>query len=463
MLYRQLLFKEYDIIHNLSHPNIVPCKDFVQHPEFGDCIIMDFIQGQNLRSFINNSKLLSGKQYFSIVKRIAFQLAEAIVYFHSFQIVHRDLKPENIMITDNGHNVKVIDFGLSDTDSYLVLKQPAGTLRYMAPELLNDEIRSDSRSDIYSYGAILLELFSDPRFGLKARPYLRLARQCMLPITNRIQKADEIVSQIKGLEQGVSKQRLTVYFIICLLALSLCLTFFLRNQNTALLRGTDIPLAEIDSITLGFSPEDKQAFSMALMEFETKVRPQLQLPIQQTLEQRDDFLHAFTPDSLLEISAVDFSLENPKGFCRRLRDEMTFLGDMSTLSADYFEASIDPDTQIDSLQSSLVFMISSIYHNDFDFKPVFKNSELFYYRLAAIYFPDQHLPLIDDQQNQYILLSMVPDINRREQLSSACQGDVKAMLMELRRRYSAFSQWSLPEYAWFLTHYFPISQNNLQY
>lgn len=57
------------------------------------------------------------------------QTCAALDYIHRRQIIHRDLKPENIMLTGNGGNVKLIDFGYSDTDSYAVLKQPAGTRR----------------------------------------------------------------------------------------------------------------------------------------------------------------------------------------------------------------------------------------------------------------------------------------------------------------------------------------------
>ena len=71
--------------------------------------------------------------------------------------MHRDLKPENILVTYNGQNVKVIDFGLSDADSYNVFKAPAGTKAYASPELLAGE-SVDSRTDIWSLGVIINEI-----------------------------------------------------------------------------------------------------------------------------------------------------------------------------------------------------------------------------------------------------------------------------------------------------------------
>lgn len=80
-----------------------------------------------------------------------------LVYIHRKQIVHRDLKPENILISHNGGNVKVIDFGFSDSDNYAVNKVKAGTAAYTSPEMLA-EGGGDSSTDIYSLGVIIREM-----------------------------------------------------------------------------------------------------------------------------------------------------------------------------------------------------------------------------------------------------------------------------------------------------------------
>ena len=68
-------------------------------------------------------------------------------YMHAKQIVHRDINPLNIMITHRGGDVKLIDFGLSASETFCVLKLPAGTRGYMASEQLQPDAQSDPSAD----------------------------------------------------------------------------------------------------------------------------------------------------------------------------------------------------------------------------------------------------------------------------------------------------------------------------
>ena len=151
--YIELLRKEFDLAAQFDHPNIVKAFFKETNPEMGPCIVMEYIDGIPLDEFLANKP---SKQ---IRCKMIDQLADALAYIHGKQILHRDLKPSNILVTRNGNNVKVIDFGLSDADDYFILKQKAGTLKYMAPEQLDPDGVIDCRCDIYAFGLLLRKLF----------------------------------------------------------------------------------------------------------------------------------------------------------------------------------------------------------------------------------------------------------------------------------------------------------------
>lgn len=161
-LYRQLLFKEFEIGYSASHPNIVQTLGLERVPGVGRSIVLEYVDGQSLREVMEAGELTTTQ-----FRKILSQVCSALSYLHGRQIIHRDIKPENILITRNGGNVKLIDFSLSDVDSYAVLKGPAGTRRYAAPELLRNE-PADAKVDVYALGKIM-----DETGALR-----RLARRC---------------------------------------------------------------------------------------------------------------------------------------------------------------------------------------------------------------------------------------------------------------------------------------------
>ena len=169
--YIELLKKEFDLGAQLDHPNIVKILAKEIDPEIGPCIVMEYVDGVTLDEF------LDGKPSVAARKKVVEQLVDVLVYIHGKQIIHRDLKPSNILITRNGNNVKIIDFGLSDSDDYAVLKQPAGTLKYMAPEQKESDVKVDGRVDIYAFGLLLKEIFP--------HRYQHIAAKCSHPDRER--------------------------------------------------------------------------------------------------------------------------------------------------------------------------------------------------------------------------------------------------------------------------------------
>jgi len=162
--YQVILQKEYEITSQLQHPMVVSAFSLEEVENLGLCIVMEWIDGITLKEWLANGKHTRKQR-----RHVAEMLLEVVMYVHSRQTQHRDLKPSNIMLAHDGLHLKLIDFGLSDTDSYSILKTPAGTEGYMAPE---------GSSDIYSLGCILREL----RIGWLSR---MVARKCCAPLFRR--------------------------------------------------------------------------------------------------------------------------------------------------------------------------------------------------------------------------------------------------------------------------------------
>src|SRR5258706_2028302 len=150
----------------LNHPNIVTIHEVGTDPEGAPYIVMEHIDGKDLRSYINDGPLQSKK-----LLDIAAQIADGLAAAHERGILHRDLKPENLMVTNDGF-VKILDFGLAkiirpapdDGDVTAQLEMPGttpgtilGTVGYMSPEQATGR-QLDFRSDQFALGAILYEL-----------------------------------------------------------------------------------------------------------------------------------------------------------------------------------------------------------------------------------------------------------------------------------------------------------------
>ncbi len=109
--------KEYEITSQLQHPMIVSVFSLEEVEGLGLCIVMEWIEGLTLKEW-----LVQGNHSRKQRRHVADMLMEALAYVQSRQTQHRDLKPSNIMLTHDGQHLKLIDFGLSDTDSHTILK-----------------------------------------------------------------------------------------------------------------------------------------------------------------------------------------------------------------------------------------------------------------------------------------------------------------------------------------------------
>ena len=146
-----LIKREYEIGANLSHPHIATIFAYETNTPVGEGIVMEYVDGTTLNDY------LATNPSFQTRKKIVAQLLDAVRYLHIKGVVHNDLKPENILISNKGENVKLIDFGLSDTDAFYLSKTLGCTPAYASPELLA-QLDIDIRSDIYSLGLLIKDI-----------------------------------------------------------------------------------------------------------------------------------------------------------------------------------------------------------------------------------------------------------------------------------------------------------------
>ena len=149
--------KEINLLKNLDHPNIVKFYDFFEE-EDNIYLMMEFLEGCTLKQYIQKTEIISENNARIIIK----QLLTALSYLHyACDICHRDIKPENIMFKEKNdiNSLKLLDFGLSlenfESKNYL---ENCGTLVYMAPELLINNIKYTKGVDVWSVGIILYML-----------------------------------------------------------------------------------------------------------------------------------------------------------------------------------------------------------------------------------------------------------------------------------------------------------------
>lgn len=208
--HEQALRKEFNIGYQLEHPHICRTVGWEQITGLGNCILLEYIDGITLKDFMEQGKLTSELAY-----KLLTELCGALQYLHSKQIIHRDLKPSNILITHNGNNVKLIDFSLSDCDDYDVLKIPAGTRYYLAPEALQTNTALDLRADLYSLGVIIGEMTSI----VKERKLTAISRKC----TQR--KPERRYNSANGVVAALERKRYPAYWYVAASVIVVALFF----------------------------------------------------------------------------------------------------------------------------------------------------------------------------------------------------------------------------------------------
>ncbi len=141
---------------SLTHPHIVDIFDVGEEDEL-HYLVMEYIEGQTLKKFIQDNGALTPEQALPIMQQIVSAIANA----HHNGIVHRDVKPQNILMDSDG-NVKITDFGIAmalSATAHTKTNSVIGTVHYLSPEQARGGMAT-KKSDIYSLGIVFYELLS---------------------------------------------------------------------------------------------------------------------------------------------------------------------------------------------------------------------------------------------------------------------------------------------------------------
>jgi tetratricopeptide (TPR) repeat protein len=153
--FRQRFHREAQSAASLNHRNIVTVFEFAEEQGMV-YMVMELLEGTDLKDLISRGAIKRFEDKISIVE----QMCDGLAFAHAKGVVHRDLKPANIHVLANG-TVKIMDFGLARLGVSEITRTGTvmGTPNYMSPEQVRGE-KVDSRSDIFSVGAVMYEVLA---------------------------------------------------------------------------------------------------------------------------------------------------------------------------------------------------------------------------------------------------------------------------------------------------------------
>ncbi|MCK4233918.1 sigma 54-interacting transcriptional regulator, partial [candidate division WOR-3 bacterium] len=151
--YNALISREYEILSQFKHPNIVSVFDFSITKDKRPYFTLEYVLGKPINKHFKGFS----EEFISAI----IQLINGLGAFHNKGFIHGDLKPENILYNPDDKRVILIDFGFAGIPTHSTIL--AGTIGYMAPEVIKG-IGIDQQSDLYSLGVIIYEILSCKTF-----------------------------------------------------------------------------------------------------------------------------------------------------------------------------------------------------------------------------------------------------------------------------------------------------------
>lgn len=199
--FRLLQEKEFALGIALNHPHIAETYSLEEVEGCGRCIVMEYVDGTTLAEWLASKPSQTARE------RVMMQLLDALAYIHSLQLVHHDLKSSNILITRNGQNAKLIDFGLSELDA--------------------TNPQNDIQQDIQKFGQILHLLFPTR--------YQHIRQQCV----------QGHFANIAAIRQAIEKRQRRQKHLPYLVAIIILLVSVLLSVRTYLLYRESEQMAQV--------------------------------------------------------------------------------------------------------------------------------------------------------------------------------------------------------------------------
>ena len=168
-LIKSVLQSEVHIHSKIRHPNIVQIMA-VALAKTAVYIVCELVDGANLEELLFSDEEDGGASFCIPIDKKPFigkQIVQAVAYLHNLKppILHRDIKPANVLVSRESYLTKLCDMGLgkvksAQTNARVTVAGVPGTPNYMAPECLLERKKATSKSDVWSLGCTLVELFS---------------------------------------------------------------------------------------------------------------------------------------------------------------------------------------------------------------------------------------------------------------------------------------------------------------
>lgn len=213
-----MLRREYELSIGRQHPHVANVFTFEESTVVGPGIVMEYVNGRPLSAFLAENPSMAMR------RRVFEQLLQAVAYIHRSGIVHNDIKPENILITRADNDVRIIDFGLADDDAHYLARTLGCTPIYASPELLMQEKDIDARSDIYSLGMIMHDIFGNR--------HLRIAGRCLCAQKDRrYANAEELLAAFRHRNRPLKILATAAIALLLLLPLSDAYFSSVRNGH----------------------------------------------------------------------------------------------------------------------------------------------------------------------------------------------------------------------------------------